>query len=54
MGQKSDFDNYWSLFWKTGMPEAFGVYRISKELDRRRVDENGALMPDDPPDADPI
>ena len=49
LGRKSEFDNYWDLFWHTGMPEAFGVYRLSKNLFRRKVDENGAWMPEDPP-----
>ena len=49
MGRKSDYENYWGLFWQTGMPEAFGVYRMSKDIAQRKADENGVVIPDDPP-----
>jgi len=49
MGKKSDSENYWSLFWQTGMPEAFGVYRLSKDLYGRQTDETSVGISGDAP-----
>lgn len=52
MARKYSFQDYWDMFWVTGMPEAFGVYRITKDLEERVVDGDGVVMHGDPPTSD--